>query len=231
MKGSEHLRVQYAYELLVSYTKQNDTTVCGYFVLLYMQYCLNECVNVHSFKCIILNPETLIKIVRSKWKDVLVRSFEGREKYYYHFDKKNNVIFYVINVDKKDNNDKGIGFEEIYEQKKEKEMPLKKKRKMKIEQENEEDEENNENEGNEEEEEEKDKEEKEKEEEEKDEKDEEEEKDQEDQEKLRRKGKQVVKYDSSYGEPTEEDPQQIQEVSPVTLSQAIPVQVTSLNKK
>jgi hypothetical protein len=36
MKGSEHLRVQYAYEPLISYTKQNDTIVCEYFVLLYM---------------------------------------------------------------------------------------------------------------------------------------------------------------------------------------------------
>jgi flagellar biosynthesis GTPase FlhF len=191
-------------------------------------------VNVHSFKCIILNPETLIRIARSKWKDVLIRSFEGREKYHYCFDKKNNVIFYIIDVDKKDDNDKGIEFEEMYEQKEEKEMPPRKKRKVKIEQENEEDKEDDKDKGNEEEEEEeeeKDEEEEEEEEEEKDKENEEEEKDQEDQEKLRKKGKQVVKCDSSYNEPTEEDPQQIQEVSSVTSSQAIPVQVTSLNKK
>jgi hypothetical protein len=46
---------------------------------------------------------------------VLVRSFEEREKYHYRFDKKNDVIFYVIDVNKEDDNDKGIGFEEMYE--------------------------------------------------------------------------------------------------------------------
>jgi hypothetical protein len=114
-------------------------------------------------------------------------------------------------VDKKDDNDEGIGFEEMDEQEKEEEMPPRKKRKVEIEQEDEEDEKDEEDE-----------------EEEKDQEDEEEEKDQ---EKLKRKGKQVVKCDSSYSEPTEEYPQQIQEVPPVTSSQAIPVQVTPLNKK
>jgi hypothetical protein len=65
MKGvSEHAILRYAYKPSVKYTKQTDTIICGYFVLLYMQYCMNEPVNVHSFKCII--PEILINIARNK---------------------------------------------------------------------------------------------------------------------------------------------------------------------